>query len=1007
LSTSRSHRLGAGGLIDRNRPLSFKFDGRSYTGFAGDTLASALLACDVRLIGRSFKYHRPRGILTAGSEEPNALLELRLGARREPNTRATVAELFDGCEAYSQNRWPSLSFDIGAISSLLSPLFVAGFYYKTFMWPRAWWEKLYEPAIRRAAGLGRASNDADPDRYEKAHLFCDVLVIGAGPAGLAAAVTAARSGARVVICDEDFLVGGRLNSERHEIDGGSGTAWARQVEAELASMADVRILRRTTVFGAYDGGATSDRTQPARTFGALERVSDHLPVPPAHQPRQRLWRIVAKRSVLAAGAMERPIVFGSNDAPGVMMASSVRTYVNRFGVSPGRRIAIFTTTDDGWNTAFDLAKAGVSIEAVIDARKDVGPALVTRSKSVNARTWFGAQVVKARGSRGLNRVTVRDVDGRLTDVPADTLAVSGGWNPTISLSTHLGDRPKWSDAIAAFVPGDLPRGMTAAGAATGAFSLSDALRTGSAAGADAAKALGLQPAAAVSWRSDDEGTDIRPLWFVDPHRPGGHTKAFIDFQNDVTAADVALATREGFRSVELLKRYTTLGMATDQGKTSSLNGHAIMAALTERAIPELGTTTFRPPYTPVAIAAFAGTHRGKHYSPTRLTAGHGWAVERGAAFVEAGDWLRAQWFAAPGEDNWLQTVAREVKAVRSRAGVCDVSTLGKIDIQGSDAAKFLDRVYINTFSTLPVGKVRYGLMLREDGFVMDDGTTARLAQDRYVMSTTTANAARVMQHLEHARQVLWPDLDVQLASVTEQWSQYSIAGPESRRVLEHLLKDAVAVSNAAFPYLACAEFEWGGTRARLFRISFSGELAYELAVPARYGDAAIRAIMAAGESFGIVPYGLEALGTLRIEKGHVAGSELNGTTTAADLGFGRMMSGQKDFIGRVLSQRPALTDEGRAVLVGVKPIDPWARLNAGAHLLELRAQPTLENDQGYVTSAAFSPTLGHWIGLALLARGRARIGERVRLYDPIRNGDLQADIVHPVFFDPEGTRLKA
>jgi sarcosine oxidase subunit alpha len=1005
LSTGRSHRLDTGGLIDRTRPLSFKFDGRSYTGFAGDTLASALLASNVKLIGRSFKYHRPRGILTAGSEEPNALLELRLGARREPNTRATVAELFDGCEAYSQNRWPSLSFDIGAISSLLSPLFVAGFYYKTFMWPRAWWEKLYEPAIRRAAGLGRASNDADPDGYEKAHLFCDVLVIGAGPAGLAAALTAARSGARVVICDEDFLLGGRLNSERHEIDGVSGSAWARQVEAELTSMADVRILRRTTVFGAYDGGAASDRTSGARTFGALERVSDHLRVPPAHQPRQRLWRIVAKRSVLATGAVERPIVFGSNDAPGVMMASAVRTYVNRFGVAPGRRIAVFTTTDDGWKTAFDLAKAGVSVEAVIDARKDVGPALADRCKS--GRTWFGAQVVKARGSGRLSGITVRDADGRLTDLPADTLAVSGGWNPTISLSTHLGDRPKWSDAIAAFVPGDLPRGMTVAGAATGAFSLSDALRTGSTAGADAARALGLQPAATASWRSDDEATGVAPLWFVDPHPSGARTKAFVDFQNDVTAEDVALAAREGFRSVELLKRYTTLGMATDQGKTSSLNGHAIMAALTERAIPEVGTTTFRPPYTPVAIAAFAGPHRGKQYRPTRLTAGHGWAVERGAAFVETGDWLRAQWFAAPGEDNWLKTVAREVKAVRSRVGVCDVSTLGKIDIQGSDAAAFLDRVYINTFSTLAVGKVRYGLMLREDGFVMDDGTTARLAPDRYVMSTTTANAARVMQHLEHARQVLWPELDVQLASVTEQWSQYSIAGPESRRVLEHLLQDALDVSNTAFPYLACAEFEWGGTTARLFRISFSGELAYELAVPARYGDAAIRAIMTAGEAFGIVPYGLEALGTMRIEKGHVAGNELNGTTTAADLGFGRMMSGQKDFIGRVLSQRPALTEASRAVLVGVKPIDPWARLNGGAHLLGLGAQPTLENDQGYVTSAAFSPTLGHSIGLALLAGGRARMGERVRVYDPVRNSDLQADIVHPVFFDPEGTRLKA
>jgi heterotetrameric sarcosine oxidase alpha subunit len=983
------HRLDNGGLIDRTRPLTFQFDDRGYTGFAGDTLASALLAAGVRLVARSFKYHRPRGLLTAGSEEPNALLELRSGARREPNTRATVAELFEGCEAHSQNRWPSLSFDIGAVNSLLAPVFVAGFYYKTFMWPRTFWEKLYEPLIRRAAGLGRASKEPDPDRYEKAHLYCDVLVIGAGPAGLAAALTAARSGARVALCDEDFELGGRLNGERYEIDGKSGSAWARQVEAELASMEEVRILRRTTVFGAYDGN-----------FGAVERVSDHLPVPPAHLPRQRLWKIVAKRSVLTAGAVERPIVFSGNDRPGVMMASAVRTYVNRFGVAPGRKVAVFTTTDDGWKTASDLTKAGVSVEAVIDARRNaVAP------KNVAARTWLGAQVIDTRGSAGLNRITVRDRDGGSTHLNVDTLAVSGGWNPSISLTTHLGQRPKWSDTIAAFVPGELPRGMTVAGAATGAFSLSDALKTGSIAGAEAAKNAGLQPPGPITWRTDDEATSLAPLWLVDSAHSS--SKAFVDFQNDVTREDVALAAREGFRSVELLKRYTTLGMATDQGKTSSVNGHAIMAALTERAIPELGTTTFRPPYTPVALAAFAGTHRGKHSHPTRYTAGHAWAVERGASFVEAGDWLRAQWFAAPGEGNWLETVTREVKAVRASVGVCDVSTLGKIDIQGSDAAILLDRVYINTFSTLPVGKTRYGLMLREDGFVMDDGTTARLAADRYIMSTTTANAAKVMQHLEHARQVLWPELDVQLASATEQWSQYSIAGPKSRQVLERLLQNSLDVSNAAFPYMACADFSWGGRTARLFRISFSGELAYELAVPARYGDATIRAIMAAGEPFGIVPYGLEALGVMRLEKGHVAGGELNGTTTAGDLGLGRMQSKQKDFIGRVLSQRPALIDPQRAVLVGVKPVDRWAQLRGGAHLVTLRTDPTLENDQGYVTSANFSPMLGQWIGLALLIRGRERIGERMRVYDPVRNGDLQADIVDPMFFDPAGTRLRA
>jgi heterotetrameric sarcosine oxidase alpha subunit len=994
---AQPNRLVDWGRVDRTQVLSFLFDGRRYTGFAGDTLASALLGAGVRVVGRSFKYHRLRGLLTAGSEEPNALVELRSGARREANTRATVVEVFDGLEARSQNRWPSLAFDVGAINSLLSPIFVAGFYYKTFMWPAAFWEKVYEPIIRRAAGLGHASLEADPDTYEKAHGFCDVLVVGGGPAGLAAALAAGRTGARVILCDEDFSLGGRLNGDRHEIDGLSGSDWAQQLEVEMRSLPNVRILLRTTVFGAYDDGLSG-----ARTFGALERVSDHLAVPPTHQPRQRLWKIIARRTVLAAGAIERPIVFGGNDKPGVMMASAVRTYVNRYGVIPGRRAAVFTTGDDGWRTAFDLTTAGVTVEAIIDARSDIAPALLQAANRLRVRILSGAQVIDALGSCGLNRITVRDGYGRLLTLSIDTLAVSGGWNPSVALSTHLNGRPRWSEAVSAFVPDQVPRGMSVAGAANGAFSLAEVLREGATAGADAAAATGFALSEPPMWRASDDAKEHRPLWSV----VGSKTKSFVDFQHDVTYEDVALAAREGFRSVELLKRYTTLGMATDQGKTSNLNGYAIMAALNECGIPEVGTTASRPPYTPVAIAAFAGHHRGKHFRPTRLTAGHTWAEEHGATFVEAGQWLRAQWFAAPGETDWLQTVSHEVTAVRSRVGVCDVSTLGKIDIQGSDCAAFLDRVYVNLFSTLPVGRVRYGLMLREDGFVMDDGTTGRLAADHYLMSTTTANAAKVMQHLEHARQVLWPDTDTQMVSVTEEWSQYAIAGPNSRRLLERLLGNAIDISNTAFPYLACAEFSWRGISARLFRISFSGEMAYELAVPARYGDAAIRAIITAGEEFGVIPYGTEALGIMRIEKGHVAGNELNGTTTAADLGFGRMMSNKKDFIGRVLTTRPALTDPFRQVLVGIKPVDKSARLYAGAHFLSSSAEATLENDQGYLTSAAFSPMLGHWIGLGFLMDGRHRLGERLRAHSPIRGGDVEVEVVAPVFFDPEGERLR-
>ena len=987
------NRLAGDGDIRRDRTLAFTFDGRRYDGHPGDTLASALLAAGVRLVGRSFKYHRPRGILTAGPEEPNALVELRTGARREPNTRATVVELFDGLEARSQNRWPSLAIDFGALNSLLSPILIAGFYYKTFMWPAAFWEKVYEPAIRRAAGLGRASSESDPDEYEKAYAFCDLLVIGGGPAGLAAALAAARAGARVIICDEDFVLGGRLNGERHEIDGSDGRLWAREAAEELASLPDVRVMSRTTVFGVYDGN----------TFGALERVADHLREPGPHQPRQRMWKIVARRAVLAAGAFERPIVFGGNDKPGVMLASAVRTYVNRFRVTPGRRTAVFTSCDDGWKTAFDLSDAHVEVPVVVDARREIPPALEKQAARRGLRVLLGAQVVDARGAGGVSRLDVRDERGRRIRISADAVAVTGGWNPNVALSTHLGGRPRWSDAIASYLPADLPRWMTVVGAAAGEFSLTGALRSGAAAGREAAAALGFDAPVDALPGVDDEAVGTTPLWLV----AGFRGKAFVDPQHDVTTKDIAVAACEGFQSAELLKRYTTLGMGTDQGKTSALNGHALIATLTGRTTADLGTIASRPPYTPVAVAALAGPHRGPQFRPCRLTPSHRWAESRGASFVDTGEWRRARAFPVRGEMDWKSTLTREVLGVRTGVGICDVSTLGKIEVRGDDAGSFLDRVYANMISSVPVGKCRYGLMLREDGMVFDDGTVARFAADHYVLSTTTAHAAKVLQHLEHARQVLWPDLDVQLAPVTEQWAQFAIAGPRSRALLERLLGDALDLSNEAFPYLACAQLQWQGGPARLFRISFSGELAYELAVPGRRGDAAVRAIMAAGEPLGVVPYGLEALGAMRIEKGHVAGAELNGTTTARDLGLGRMMSAQKDYIGRVLAARPGLADPERPALVGVKPARPDARLTAGAHFLRIGAAPNLANDEGFISSVTFSPTLEHWIGLGFLRGGPGRAGERVLAYDRLSGGDVEVEITSPVFYDPHGERLRS
>ncbi len=973
-----------GGQIDRTQTIRFTFDGLPYIGHPGDTLASALLANGVRLMGRSFKYHRPRGPLSAGSEEPNALVQLRSGARQEPNTRATVAELFDGLEATSQNAWPSLRFDAMAINDRLNTFFTAGFYYKTFMWPKSFWEKVYEPIIRRAAGLGAMSRLEDPDEYDKGYLHCDLLIIGAGPAGLMAALTAGRAGARVILADEDFRMGGRLNAETFDLGGTAGADWAASVVAELASLPNVRLMARTTVVGAFDHGI----------YSAVERVSDHLLVPMPGKPRQTLWRIYSKRALLTGGATERPIAFENNDRPGIMLAGSLRAYADRWGVTVGDRVAVFTNNDDGLRTALDLQAKGVDMVALIDSRE--GGALLP-----GIRHLRGAEVIDSAGWLGLKSITVRQANNKTETIACTALGVSGGWNPNVNITSHHRSRPEWREDIAAFVPGSGgPAGLTVAGAAAGAMSTHAALATGQAQALAALEGLGIAAKASDLPEAEDAPVAIKPLWYVH----SGKGRAWIDQQNDVTVKDIKLAHQENFTAVEHLKRYTTLGMATDQGKTGNMLGIAIMAELTGQSIPATGTTIYRPPYTPVAMGALAGRSRGREFKPFRLTPSHKWAEEQDAVFVEVGNWLRTQWIPRTGETTWRESVDREVLTTRKSVGICDVTTLGKIDIQGTDAGAFLDRVYANTFSTLAVGKCRYGLMLREDGMVFDDGTTARMGEHEYVMTTTTANAVTVFRHLEYCRQCLWPDMDVQLISTTEAWAQYSVAGPNARQLLQKLVDQDI--SDTAFPYMGAGNITVGGLRARLFRISFSGELAYEIAVPTRYGDALIRKLVEAGQEFDAVVYGTEALGVMRIEKGHVAGNELNGQSSALNMGLGKMVSKKKDSIGMVLSQRDGMNQPGGYRLVGVKPVDPHGSLSAGSHVMEIGAPVELASDGGWLTSKVYSPHLGCDIALGYLKGGDQKVGHRMRAVNFLTKTDTEIDIVSPHFFDPEGERLR-
>jgi heterotetrameric sarcosine oxidase alpha subunit len=996
-------RNAKGGLIDRDRPLGFTFNGRRHQGFAGDTLASALLASGVRRVARSFKYHRPRGIFAAGEEEPNALVQLRIGTRTEPNIRATRVELFDGLVAASQNCWPSVDFDLGAGAAWVSRLMPPGFYYKTFKWPNLLWPA-YEHVLRKLAGMGVAPRQADPDRYEHRFAHCDVLVVGGGPAGLAAAIAAGRAGARVIVADDGPEFGGSLAAEARPIDGAPAQEWAAAAVAELTAMPDVTLVRRASVFGYYDHNA----------LAIAEHVADHLAEPLPFQPRQRLWMVRARQVVLATGATERSFVFADNDRPGIMLASAARAYANRFAVRAGRRCVVFTNNDSAYGAAADLAAAGIEISAVIDARPgDPGPA-AAKALGTGIERLAGHAIVATRGSGALTAVEVAPLNksgdglgGSLRRFDCDLLCVSGGWNPAVQLHAQAQGRPVYDDTLAAFVPGPSVQAERSAGSAKGTFTLAGCLADGMEAGAEAARQAGFEAAETPpvpACEDEGEAAPMRALWSVPP-LPGQRRKCFVDLQTDVTQADVELASREGYKSVEHVKRYTTLGMGTDQGRTGNVAGLAILARQLGTDIPQVGTTTFRPPYVPVTMGTLAGRETGHHFQPVRRSAMHGWHKAAGAAFVTAGLWLRPQYYVRPGESMW-DAIYRETMAVRKSVGMVDVSTLGKIDIQGADAAEFLNRVYINAWSKLGIGRCRYGVMLREDGIAFDDGTTSRLGETHYLMTTTTASAGPVMQHLEYFAQVVWPALDVHIVSVTEEWAAIALAGPDSRKVLERLTDD-VDVSNEALPFMGVRQGTFAGVAGRLFRISFSGELAYEINVPADYGPHLWEAMLAAGKDFDITPYGTEALGILRTEKGHVVGGELNGRTTADDLGFGRMASSAKEFIGKRSLNRPGLTDENRKQLIGLVPADGKTAIPRGAQIVSDPDQALSNPMIGEVTSACYSPNLEMPIGLGIVAAGRARMGETLYALSPMRGERVAVTVTNPVFIDPEGERLRA
>ncbi|WP_386080744.1 sarcosine oxidase subunit alpha family protein [Vreelandella sp. F11] len=1010
-SKQQVYRLNTGGRIDRSRTLSFTFNGQRYQGHPGDTLASALLANGVDIVNRSFKYSRPRGIVAAGAEEPNAIVQLGSSeAGQVPNVRATQQALYEGLTVSSTNGWPNVQRDLmGLIGKLGGQFMPPGFYYKTFMAPASMW-LTYEKYIRKAAGLGRSPMEADPDSYDHFNQHCDVLVVGAGAAGLAAALAAARSGARVIVADEQDEMGGSLLASRETLEGKPADQWVVRVLDELAGCENVTLLPRTTANGYHDHNFVTLHER--RT----EHLSDTAPVENGHrQVRARLHRVRAGQVILCTGAHERPLVYAGNDVPGNLLAGAVSTYIRRYGVAPGRKLVLSTSNDYGYRAALDWKEAGCKVVAIVDAREAPAGDWVDAARAQGIDIITGSAVIEAKGSNRVTAARVAKIDidafkvsGSVQELACDTIASSGGYSPVIHLASHTGARPTWRDDIIGFVPG-LVKGVQACGGANGCYALGDVLAEGVEAGIKAAAAMGhaVQTVTLPSAERLQQGPAVA-LFQVPHEKPTLRgPKQFVDLQNDVTAAGIELATREGFESIEHIKRYTAMGFGTDQGKLGNINGMAIAARCLGRSIPEVGTTVFRPNYTPVTFGAIVGRHCRDLFDPERYTALHQWHVERGAEFEDVGQWKRP-WYYPQKVNGKTETmheaVARECLAVREKVGILDASTLGKIDIQGPDAREFLARVYTNKWEKLAVGKCRYGLMCKDDGMVTDDGVTSCLAENHFLMTTTTGGAAAILEWLELWHQTEWPELDVYFSSVTDHWATMTITGPEARKLLAEI--SDLDLDRDSFKFMDWRSGKVAGVPARVFRISFTGELTFEINVQANYAMHVWQTLFKHGEKYGLTPYGTETMHVLRAEKGFIiVGQETDGSVTPEDLGMQWCVGYDKPYswIGKRALTRSDTKRENRKQLVGLRPKDPKVILEEGAQIVLDPKHAIPMPMVGHVTSSYYSPILDSGFALAVVKGGHQKLGETV--YLPMADGQThEAEIVSTVFYDPKGER---